>query len=111
MPLFLSACDIIIMNDSLTNFNLTFAETLMMGRPCMVRDAGIGVIPSKIKDCSNLLIHDGTELGIKRALDEARNANEEIEFSMVEHLLAKEYFSESAIRKISMVYQNSASSR
>jgi glycosyltransferase involved in cell wall biosynthesis len=106
MPKFLAACDVIILNDLLSNFHLTFAETLMMGRPCIVRSAGMDQVKDKLGLCSTVILHDGTASALRAAIEKMRIPVSETDFVVEENALAREIFSwDAVVKEIDAAYR------
>jgi len=107
VPAFLAACDAILLNGRRTNFNLTFAETLMMGRPMIVRADGLDVFKDKIGRCPTVLLHNGAISEISRAMETIREREIRTEFSETELALAREMFTwDAVVAKVIAAYDN-----
>ena len=106
VPVFLAACDVVIFNSRLSNFHLTFAETLMMGRPCVVGLRGMGEAKGSLSGCPTIFFHDGTVPGLDAALRVAKAQGPNEEFSESENSLAGSLFDwEVALREITRSYE------
>lgn len=106
IPEFLAACDVIVLNGQLTNFNLTFAEALMMGKPIIVNANGLGVFREQLKRCPTVLLHDGTVSELKIAFRKIKESGTGPQVSMAEHTLAIDSFTwAGAVGKITAAYE------
>ena len=92
VPSFLAACDLLVFNSSFSNFHLALAETLMMGRASLVRDAGVDVIKEELLSCGSVKLYSNEDDELRRALEEARRGTSKERFSEQEHFLAVSLF-------------------
>lgn len=99
MARFMAACDAIVLNGELSNLNMTFAEALMMGRPCVVRNLGLDRISRELGQCQNVLLTDGSPEGIGLSLDTIRDRTAPEDFYFDETHLARRLFTSESVGK------------